>query len=82
MRNAIIPAMAKRIMASSEALAVAPGKAFSLDMASIHETMDAIADAPLQLTSEALQTIELADVVAAMGTREVPNVTRRIGFVS
>lgn len=82
-RNAIIPAMAKRIMASSEALAVAPGKAFSLDMASIHETMDAIADAQsLQLTSEALQTIELADVVAAMGTREVPNVTRRIGFVS
>ena len=75
--------MAKRIMASSEALAVAPGKAFSLDMASIHETMDAIADAQsLQLTSEALQTIELADVVAAMGTREVPNVTRRIGFVS
>ena len=52
-------------------------------MASIHETMDAIADAQsLQLTSEALQTIELADVVAAMGTREVPNVTRRIGFVS
>ena len=82
-RNAIIPAMAKRIMASSEALAVAPGKAFSLDMASIHETMDAIADAQsLQLTSEALQTIELADVVAAIGTREVPNVTRRIGFVS
>ncbi|MGN0231254.1 MAG: AAA family ATPase [Muribaculaceae bacterium] len=110
-RNSIIPAMAKRIMASAEALPLAPDKVLCPDMdsnraqqkhdkptmtiwkkqANAFDTASVGTDnvemgiagaQSLPFTAEALQTIELADVEAAMGTRQVKNAPRRIGFVS